>query len=220
MHIAQKFEFFLDKFRRDDGRRWNGQQLHDATGGVVTRSYVSLLRKGEFANPGVEKLAAIAKAMGFPPELWFRDIEEIKTQVPAPRARDMRATLAARVEWLFEIIPNDRTGEPYTNAEVARESLGALTEGDVEGIRTGRVPNPHFDQVLTLSEIFGVDTSYFTNRETPPPIIDDRILKALRDQKTHAMVNKSLDLSEGEKDLILNMLEGLGHLHRENGNAP
>jgi transcriptional regulator with XRE-family HTH domain len=75
VQIAQKFEHFLDAYRRPDGSRWGGQDLHDATGGVVTRSYVSNLRKGRIENPGFEKLRAIAKAMNFPPELWFEDVE-------------------------------------------------------------------------------------------------------------------------------------------------
>jgi transcriptional regulator with XRE-family HTH domain len=43
----------------------------------VTRSYVSNLRKGRIENPGFEKLRAIAKAMGFPPELWFEDVGDL-----------------------------------------------------------------------------------------------------------------------------------------------
>jgi transcriptional regulator with XRE-family HTH domain len=43
----------------------------------VTRSYVSNLRKGRIENPGFEKLRAIAKAMNFPPELWFEDVEDL-----------------------------------------------------------------------------------------------------------------------------------------------
>jgi transcriptional regulator with XRE-family HTH domain len=34
----------------------------------VARSYVANLRKGRIENPGYEKMMAIAKAMGFPPE--------------------------------------------------------------------------------------------------------------------------------------------------------
>jgi transcriptional regulator with XRE-family HTH domain len=75
--IAQKFEHFLEVYRRPDGSRWGGQVLHDATG-VVTRSYVSNLRKGRIENPGFEKLRAIAKAMGFSPELWFEDVENLR----------------------------------------------------------------------------------------------------------------------------------------------
>jgi transcriptional regulator with XRE-family HTH domain len=66
VQIAQRFEHFLEVYRRPDGRRWGGQDLHDATGGVVSRSYVSNLRKGRIENPGYEKLKAIAKTMSFP----------------------------------------------------------------------------------------------------------------------------------------------------------
>jgi transcriptional regulator with XRE-family HTH domain len=78
VQIAQKFEHFLEAHRRSDGSKWGGQDLHDATGGVVTRSYVSNLRKGRIENPGFEKLRAIAKAMNFSPELWFEDVEDLK----------------------------------------------------------------------------------------------------------------------------------------------
>jgi transcriptional regulator with XRE-family HTH domain len=77
VQIADKFEHFLEVYRRPDGGRWGGQNLHDATGGVVTRSYVSNLRIGRIENPGFEKLRAIAKAMNFPPELWFEDVENL-----------------------------------------------------------------------------------------------------------------------------------------------
>ena len=68
MHVAQKFERLLDSHRRPDGQRWTGQQLDEATDGVVTRSYVTNLRKGRIENPGYEKMGAMARAMGFPPE--------------------------------------------------------------------------------------------------------------------------------------------------------
>jgi transcriptional regulator with XRE-family HTH domain len=71
MHIAQKFEKLLDSYRLPDGSRWTGQQLHEATDGFVTRSYFVNLRKGRINSPGYEKMAAIAKAMGFPPAAWF-----------------------------------------------------------------------------------------------------------------------------------------------------
>ncbi len=44
----------------------------------MTRSYVTSLRKGRIENPGFEKLRAIAKAMNFPPELWFEDITNLR----------------------------------------------------------------------------------------------------------------------------------------------
>src|ERR687897_282711 len=59
MHVSQRFERLLDAHRRTDGSRWTGQQLDEATGGVVTRSYITNLRKGRIQSPGYEKMAAI-----------------------------------------------------------------------------------------------------------------------------------------------------------------
>jgi transcriptional regulator with XRE-family HTH domain len=73
MHIAQRFEKLLDSYRHPDGSRWTGQQLDEATDGVVARAYFVNLRKGRINSPGYEKMAAIAKAMGFPPAAWFED---------------------------------------------------------------------------------------------------------------------------------------------------
>jgi hypothetical protein len=51
LRISQRFELLKDKYRRPDGTHWNHQQLQDATGGAVTRSltrsYVSMMRKGK-----------------------------------------------------------------------------------------------------------------------------------------------------------------------------
>jgi transcriptional regulator with XRE-family HTH domain len=66
-HVALKFDRLLDTFRREDGRRWSGIELERATGGVVTRSYATNLRKGRIENPGMDKLWALARAMGFTP---------------------------------------------------------------------------------------------------------------------------------------------------------
>src|SRR5215204_6222679 len=120
MHIAQKFEALLEIYRRPDGRRWSGQEIDEATGGVVSRSYVTNLRKGRIENPGYAKMAAMAKAMGFPPEAWF---EEGVGRVPTGLADDGRG-IAARVEHLFDAVRNPKSGEPYTNAEIARMTLG------------------------------------------------------------------------------------------------
>jgi transcriptional regulator with XRE-family HTH domain len=83
--IAQRFERLLDAYRRPDGRRWGGKALQDATKGIVTKPYVTHLRKGRIQNPGYEKLKAIAEAMGFPPELWFEDAVENVGDVPGVR---------------------------------------------------------------------------------------------------------------------------------------
>jgi transcriptional regulator with XRE-family HTH domain len=135
MHIAQKFEILLEMYRHPDGRRWSGQEIDEVTGGVVTRSYVTNLRKGRIESPGYEKMRAIAKAMDFPPELWFE--EHLGSEGGSPAQPEGRG-IPARVEHLFEVVKNPKTGESYTNAEVARMSAGEITE-EVEGIRTGKI---------------------------------------------------------------------------------
>jgi transcriptional regulator with XRE-family HTH domain len=175
MHVAQKVEHLLDAHRRPDGRRWTGQQLDEATGGVVTRSYFTNLRKGRIESPGYEKVAAIAKAMGFPPEAWFE--EGVSGE---PVARNDGRGVAGRVEHLFDAVRNPTTGEPYTNAEAARMTLGVLSEGDVEGIRTGAIGDPTVGQVAAMAGVFGVEPSFLLDRGEP--VFDGELVEALRDE--------------------------------------
>jgi transcriptional regulator with XRE-family HTH domain len=161
MHIAQKFEALLERYRHPDGRRWSGKELDEATGGVVTRSHVTNLRKGRIDNPGYEKMRAIAKAMGFAPEVWFE--EGLGQGRSIGQAEESRG-VAGRLEHVFEVVRNPKTGEPYTNAEVARMTLGDLSEEDVERIRTGAISDPTVGQVTALASVFGVEPSYLLDR--------------------------------------------------------
>ena len=161
MHVAQKFENLLDTYRHADGHEWTGAQLDDATGGVVTRSYSTYLRKGRIENPGYEKLRAIAKAMSFAPQVWFEDgLGEGRSIEQAEESRGV----AARLEHVFEVVRNPSTGEPYTNAEVARMTLGGLSEEDVEKIRSGAVSDPSVGEVAALASVFCVEPSYLLDR--------------------------------------------------------
>lgn len=210
MRFSQKFERFLEEYRRPDGRRWSGQDLHDATHGFVTRSYASTLRKGGIKNPGVEKLRAIARAMGFPPELWFE--EEAPVRVPVRSAEPSeRWEIADRVNHLLRSMPDETTGEALTDAAVARMSLGDLTAADVENIRKRRLPNPTVAQVVALAAVFGVAPSYFLDDASKkPPRLDDAAIRVLRDDKSVRLAAKSLGLSDEAKDLVLDLIERLG----------
>src|ERR687898_2115501 len=124
MHIVQKFEGLLEMYRHPDGRKWSGQEIDEATGGVVSRSYVTNLRKGRMDNPGYEKMRAIAKAMGFPPEVWFEDgLGEGRSIGQAEESYGV----AGRLEHVFEAVRNPKTGNPHTNGEIARMTLGDLS---------------------------------------------------------------------------------------------
>jgi len=205
MHIAQKFEGLLEMYRRSDGRRWSGQEIDEATGGIVTRSYITNLRKGRIENPGFEKLKAIAKVMDFPPELWFEESPGLKDGSaidPVPGHQ----SLAEKTSRLFDVIKNETTGKPYTNAEIARMSLGDLTEEQVEQIRTGRLTDPSMKQVVTLAEAFGVHPAYFLDAARKPPILDEEAMSIFRDETVSAIAHKSLHLPGRERQMILGII--------------
>ena len=202
MHIAQKFEHLLDTYRRPDGHRWTGQQLDEATGGVVRRSYVTNLRKGRIENPGYEKMRAIAKAMGFAPEVWFED--GLGDKRPTTRGGESRG-LASRLEHLFEVVRNPKTGEAYTNGEVARMTLGDLSEEDVERIRTGAVNDPTVGQVAALASVFGVEPSHLLDRGEPA-LLDEELVQALRDGDVRDITRECSRLPDREQQLVLGIV--------------
>jgi transcriptional regulator with XRE-family HTH domain len=207
--IARKYEQFVEAYRHPDGRKWTGQEIDEATGGIVSRSYITNLRKGRIENPGYEKLKAIAKAMGFPPELWFEDFH---TAVHF-KATDQYLSLSDRANHLFESIRDQRTGEPYTNAQVARMSLGDITEEEVEGIRDGSIPNPPLNKVVALANVFGVHPSYFLEQGKKLPVIDEEALQIFRDETVSAIAHKSFRLSSREKQMVLNIIQQFEELH-------
>ena len=79
--------------------------------------------------------------------------------------------------------------------------MGALTENEVEGIRTGAIRDPSIEQVLALAEVFAIDSSYFLDREAKSPLLDRASLEALSNQKARIILHKSLELSDREQDL-------------------
>jgi transcriptional regulator with XRE-family HTH domain len=202
MHVAQKFETLLEKYRHPDGRRWRGQEIDEATGGVVTRSYVTNLRKGRIENPGYEKMRAIAKAMGFAPEVWFD--ERLGEGRSIGQAEESRG-VASRLEHVLEVVRNPKTGEPFTNAEVARMTLGDLSEEDVERIRTGAIGDPTVGQVTALASVFGVEPSYLSNREEPS-LLDEELVQALRDADVRDITRESSRLPDRERQLVLGIV--------------
>jgi transcriptional regulator with XRE-family HTH domain len=205
MHIAQKFEALLEMYPRPDGRKWSGQEIDEATGGVVTRSYVTNLRKGRIENPGYEKMKAIAKAMGFAPDVWFEDgLGDVRSMSQAEELRGV----ARRLEHLFEVVRNPTTGEPYTNAEVARMTLGDLSEEDVEGIRTGAIGDPTVGQVAALASVFGVEPSYLLDRGEP--LLDRELVEALRDEAIREATREISRLPERERRLVLGIVRQFG----------
>ena len=205
MHMAHRFEHLLDAYRRPDGSRWTGQRLHQATDGLVTRSYFVNLRKGRIESPGYEKMAAIAKAMGFPPAAWFEEGPGARVD-PAKESDGF----SGRVEHLFKAVRNPKTGEPYTNAEVTRMTLGDLSEQDVEGIRSGAIGDPTVSQIAALAGVFGVEPSYLFDRGEP--LLDGELVEALRNEAVRDITRGSSGLPEKAKRIVLGIVREFGRL--------
>jgi hypothetical protein len=152
-----------------------------------------------------EELATIAKTMGFPREAWFEDAPGDGIQTAPTEGRD----LAERVGYLFDTIVNPGTGEPYTNAGVARMSVGGLTEEEGEGMRPGAIPDPTVGQVAALAAVFGVDPSYLTGSKEPPTL-DAELIEGLRDETTRQISCEALHLPEHEREIVLGIVRQFG----------
>jgi len=159
------------------------------------------LRKGRIENPGYEKMRAMARAMGFPPEAWFEDISADGSRGAPAKDRGV----AGRVEHLFGAVLHPRTGKPYTNAEVARMSAGGLAEEDVEGIRSGKFSDPTVGQAAALAAVFGVEPSYLVDCKEPPAL-DAELLDGLRDETTREITREALRLPERERGIVLGIM--------------
>ena len=108
-HVSERFLRLLTLYRKPDGSEWGGQDLENATGAAVTRSYVANLKQGRIDNPGLAKLEAIAGAMGFPPALWFGEAaEEGRAPDEAVLAALKDETVRSILEEALGLRPKDR----------------------------------------------------------------------------------------------------------------
>jgi transcriptional regulator with XRE-family HTH domain len=216
---ARKFSTLLDRYRRPDGKRWRGVDFDRETNGYVNGSYVTALSKGRIEEPGLNKLRRISEAMGFPFQEWFSPLEDEPRADPKELGFSGEDTIAARLNYLFEAIPNDKTGRPFTDQEVARYSLGRLSEEDVRGLRTGEAYDPSRDILLALCDVFDVDFSYWDERADQLQLLSPDTLRALRDKESLAILHKSHALPEEDKSLIITVLEELERRRTSGGGS-
>jgi transcriptional regulator with XRE-family HTH domain len=210
LRYAEMFKRLLEMYPHPDGGRWTGPRMEEATGGFVNASYFSNLLNGRIKQPGLDKLKAIAEAMGFPPELWLEEPERWGERLAPDRRRPSpEASLAKLLDNLFESMPDERTGGALSEAEAARRSAGKLTAQEIRDMRAGKLTNPNMEQILALSAVFDVDPSYWFRRGKKQPLVDQRTVEALRDQENRLLLHRSLDLSKDHKDMLLVLMEQL-----------
>jgi transcriptional regulator with XRE-family HTH domain len=107
-HVSDRFRRLLTLYRKPDGSEWGGQDLENASGGTVSRSYVGNLKKGRIENPGLSKLEAISGAMGFQPAPWFGDAEEDRALDAALPAALKDDTFRSILEEALRLRPKGR----------------------------------------------------------------------------------------------------------------
>jgi hypothetical protein len=134
------------------------------------------------------------------PEAWFEEGVDREPDRPENEGRG----IVGKGEHLFDAIRNPKTGEPYTNAEVARMTLGDLSEEDLEGIRRGAVGDPTVGQVVALAGVFGVEPSYLLERGEP--VFDAELVEALREETVREITREISRLPERERRLVLGIV--------------
>ena len=203
----ERFKRLLKRYRKPDGSEWTPAEIRDVTNGFVNLSYISNLQAGRIRKPGLDKLKAMAEAIGFPWQLWLEDPDDWE-QLAEKQAGDRRS-MADLLNHLFAVVENFRTGRSYTTKEVAQLSGGKLTQKQVENMRRGELENPTLEQVLALSDVFGVDPGYWFSSPADAARIDRKTLEALRDVDAQLILKKSLGVSEKDRSMILLLIERL-----------
>lgn len=171
---ASKFEKLLELYphplRRNAKdprtRRWTMKEVAAGTANKLSPEYLNSFREGKIdqRRPEMEHLDQIAQSIGFPFELWLAEPEQWPRVLADPEAliRPPLTTYSELLQRLFATTINPRTGEPFTNQEVARSSSRLLRERDVQQLREGTFTNPSRSQLLALSHIFAIDASYWS----------------------------------------------------------
>ena len=211
MKYAEMFRTLLEAYPLEDGTKWTGPKMERATGGLVNSAYFSNLLGGRINQPGLDKLKAIAEVMGFPAQLWLEDPETWGVSGPEESIRftSTSVSLAELLNYLFDSITDEQTGETFTSADIAHRTSGKITDSQVQQMRDGHLESPKIETVLALSEAFGVDFSYWFRRSNGKPLVDDHVIQALQNEDSRLILARSSELSKDQKDMLLVLMEQL-----------
>ncbi len=217
---AEKFELLLDHYRRADGERWTGAELVRATDQEVSGSYLSALYHERIKEPGYNKLAAIAQALGFPEEYWRMDPEDLRLvlsgQAPAspPRVGVLReavvgADLAALIEDRIAWARLTKGGMVLTDHQISRQSGGELSEGNVGQMRRGEWGALDDKEAEALGRAFGVEPSFWRQEIEPSALMTVPMVLRLSREEEIMVSYKQGGFTRQQRDLVRLFLKGL-----------
>ncbi|MGW0737484.1 helix-turn-helix domain-containing protein [Streptomyces sp. NPDC002851] len=137
-------------------------------------------------------------------------------EAEAASAAARRATLADRINHLFEVIhPAGR--KPYSNDEVAarlQEQGGPTVSGTyLWQLRTGRRDNPTKRHLEALADFFGVPAAYFFDDDVARRVDSDLdTLRRLREAGVQNVALRAVGLSPKSMDAVLAMIDRVREL--------
>lgn len=192
MDFGKRFLYFQERYRKADGAKWKNKEIERATRGFVTGNYITNLKKGRVENPSYERLRAIAETLGFPPELWYQSNLEsgaqASEQLEALSAAE--ATLADKLNFLFESQVDPDSGAPPTDRRVSDLTFGRVSEDRLAKARAGEIVDLRAEEYFSLSNVFGVDISFWYLSQPFLGDMDQDTMISLRDTEAKAVLNK------------------------------
>ncbi|MGT2462974.1 hypothetical protein [Sinomonas atrocyanea] len=124
---------------------------------------------------------------------------------------------AARLNALFERVPDAETGKPYSNVAVAAalEGLGTpVTPGYLGQLRSARKNDPSARLVGALAQFFGVPLGYFFDGDSAAERITAQLeqLAAIRDQRIRGIMTRAQGISPEGLTQVASILEHIRKL--------
>lgn len=219
----KKFRIMLAIIAAPDGGEWGPSKMNKATSGAIGTSYFNALRDGHVKVPKADKMKAVADVMGFPPQLWFKDLRwwqqtynrwETGDDLSSLLAQDGQQTslqirISRLLNNLIQLKPHRDSGEPLSDEEIASRSDGVLDSDRVSNLRDGAFTVADKDELAALCKVFKVSPAYWHEESSVPWKMSPSGLSDLMDVDSYETMQNSLNLSRENRGMLRRMSEYL-----------
>lgn len=214
---TRKFRIMLAMISPPGGGEWGPTKMKRVTNGRIGASYYNSLRDGHVDIPRADKIEAIAVAMNFPPELWFKSLEwwqrayskwergeDISAILDDEEGEPTRVRISKKLNALFDLKPASDSGEQLSNLQVSEKSGGVLSPERLAQLRAAQFDTVSQDELAVLGAIFEVGPLYWSEEAVPwresPQGLED-----LMDPESYETMQNSMSLSKHNRGMLRNM---------------
>lgn len=219
----KKFRIMLAIMAAPDGRQWGPSKMSRATSGAIGTSYFNALRDGHVHIPKADKMQAVAAAMGFPPQLWFKDLQwwqhtynrweagdDLSTLLTQDQdSISVQARISRLLNTLIQLKPHHDTGKPLSDEDIASLSEGVLDSDRIANLRNGAFTVVEKDELAALCKVFKVSPAYWKEESAVPWKMSPSSLSDLMDVDSYETMQNSLNLSQENRGMLKRMSEYL-----------